>query len=88
MTLVFLFELVYLMADLIQRTYLIKRQTNDTALLCDSLKDALTDPPYSVRDELKTTSLIKLLSSFYQSDVTFVNKVGKCQTLMLILLGY
>ena len=88
MTLMFLLELIDFMTNLIQRTYLIQRQTNDTALLSNSLKNALTNPPNSVRDKLKTTCLIKLLSGFNQTNISFVNKVCKCQTLMLILLGY
>ncbi len=47
-TLMLLLKLVDLVVDLVERTYLIERQTNDTALLCDCLKDALTNPPYCV----------------------------------------
>ena len=47
-TLVLLLELVDLVVDLVERTYLIERKAHDTALLCDSLKDALANPPYGV----------------------------------------
>ena len=83
-----LLETVDLLINLAQGSTLVQRQTHDAALLCDSLKDALANPPYSIGDKFETTSLIKFLSSLYQSDVTFVDQVGQRQTLMLILLGY
>ena len=83
-----LLEAVDLLIDLAQGTTLVQRQAHDATLLGNSLKDALTNPPYGIGDEFETTSLIKFLSSLYQSDVTFVDQVGQCQTLMLVLLGY
>ena len=83
-----LLKTVDLLINLAQGSTLVQRQTHDAALLCDSLKDALANPPYGIGDKFETTSLIKFLSSLYQSDVTFVDQVGQCQTLMLVLLGY
>ena len=71
--LVFLFEAVDFVVDFVQTTYLIERQTNDTTLLSNSLEDALTDPPYGVADELKSTCFIKFLCGLDQADVTLVN---------------
>jgi hypothetical protein len=71
--LVFLFEAVDFVVDLVQTTYLVQRQTNDTTLLCNSLEDALTDPPYGVADELKSTCFIKFLCGLDLADVTLVN---------------
>ena len=82
-----LLKTVDLLINLAQGSTLVQRQTHDAALLCDSLKDALANPPYGIGDKFETTSLIKFLSSLYQSDVTFVNQVGQRQSLMLILLG-
>ena len=48
LALVFLLELADFGADLAQCTYLVQRQANDTALLSDSLEDALANPPYCV----------------------------------------
>ncbi len=48
LALVLLLELADFCADLAQCTYLVQRQANDTALLSDSLQDALTNPPYCV----------------------------------------
>ena len=75
MTLVLLLKLVYLTIDSVQRTNLIKRQTNNATLLSNSLQDTLTYPPHSIGDELKATCLIKLLSSFYQTNVSLINKI-------------
>lgn len=88
MTLVLLLKLVYLVIDLVERTDLIEWQTYDTALLCDGLQYALANPPYSIRDEFESARLIKLLCSFNEADITFVNEVGQCQTLMLVLFCY
>ena len=87
-TLVHLLELVDFLINLAECTTLIKRQAHNTALLGNGLQNALTNPPYGIRNELKTTCLIKLLSCLNQSYITLVDKVGKCQTLMLILLCY
>ena len=86
--LVFLLETVNLVVDLVQATYLVERQTNDTTLLSNSLEDALTDPPYGVGDEFKTTCFIKFLCGLDQADVTLINQVSQCQPLVLILLGH
>ena len=87
-TLVLLLELREGLANLVQRTHLIEGQTHDTRLLCQSLKDGLTNPPYSITDEFESTRLIKFLSSLNQAQVTLVDQVGQAQTLVLILLGY
>jgi len=83
-----LLETVDLLIDLAQGTTLVQRQAHDTALLRDGLQDALANPPYGIGDEFETTSLIKFLSSLYQSDISLIDQVSQRQTLMLILLGY
>ena len=82
-----LLKTIDLLINFAQGTALVQRQAHDTALLGNGLKDTLAYPPYGIGDEFETTSLIKFLSSLYQSDVTFVDQVGQRQTLMLILLG-
>ena len=76
------------MIDFVKRSNLIERQSHNTALLGDGLKNALTNPPYSVRDEFESTGFVKLLSGLYQSDVALINKVGKGKSLVLVLLSY
>ena len=55
------------LADFIQRTYLIQRKTHNTRLLCQSLQNGLTYPPYCITDELETTCFIELFGSLDQS---------------------
>ena len=86
MTLVFLFELVDFMINLTQRTNLVEWQTNNTALLGNSLQNALTNPPYSIGNEFEASSLIELLCGLNQANVTLINQVSQRQSLMLILL--
>ena len=86
-TLVKLLKTVDLLINLAQGTTLIQWQAHDAALLSDGLKNALANPPYSIRDKLKSTCLIKFLCCLYQSDVTLVDQVSQRQTLMLVLLG-
>ena len=88
MALELLFETVDFVTDFIERTHLIEWQTHDATLLGNSLKNALANPPYCVRDELETTGLVKLLCGLNQTNVTLVNQISQRQTLMLILLGY
>ena len=83
-----LLKTVDLLINLAQGPALVQREAHDTALLCNGLQNALTNPPNGIRDELEASRLVKLLSSLHQSDIAFVNKVGKRQTLMLVLLGY
>ena len=71
--------------NLIERAYLIKRQTHDTRLLSEGLKDRLANPPYSIRDELETARFIEFLRCFDESEIAFVNKVRKTKSLILIL---
>ena len=88
MALVFLFEFVDLVIDFVERAHLVEGESDDAALLGDGLQDALTNPPHGIRDELESARLIEFLGSLDQADVTFVDEVGKCESLMLILLGY
>ena len=48
LALVLLLELADFGADLAQRTHLVQRQANDTALLSDGLENALANPPHCV----------------------------------------
>ena len=88
MTLVLLFEAVDFVADFVQRTYLVQRQSHDTALFCNSLQDGLANPPYSIGNELEASRFVELLCGLNQTNVTLINQVSKRQSLMLILLGY
>ena len=87
-TLVHLLELIDLLVNLAECTTLIERQAYDTALLGNGLQNALTNPPYGIRDELKSACLVKLLSCLNQSYITLIDQVGKCQSLMLVLFCY
>ena len=87
MTLVFLLKLVDFMVDFVERTYLVERQSHNSALLGNSLKNTLANPPNSIRYELETTCFIKFLGCLDKTNVALVNKVSKGETLMLILLG-
>ena len=83
-----LLKLIDLLIDLAQGTALVQRQTYDTALLCNSLKDTLANPPYGIGDELKAARFIEFLCSLNQSDISLIDQVGQRQSLMLVLLGY
>ena len=74
-TFVFLFEAVRLAVDAVYGTHLIEGQPDDTALLGNSLQNALPNPPHGIGDKLKTTRLVKLLGSFDKSHVALVDKV-------------
>ena len=86
--LVLLFKLGESLAYLIERANLIERQTYYTALFGQSLKDALTYPPYRITDELETTGLIEFLSSLDKTKVALIDEVRQTESLILILLGY
>ena len=83
---VLLLKLVQYALYLVHATHLVERQTHYATLLCDGLQNALSDPPYGVRDELEAACLVELLGSFQQSDVALVDEVGQRETLVLILL--
>ena len=87
LALVLLLELVDFVINLAQRAHLIQRQTHNAALLGNGLQDALANPPNSVRNEFETTSLVKFLCGFNQSNVTLIDEVCECESLMLVLLG-
>ncbi len=55
------------LADFNQRAYLVQGKTHNTRLLCQSLQNGLTYPPYCITDELETTCLIELFGSLDQS---------------------
>ena len=86
MALVLLFELVDFVIYLVKRAYLVERQAYYTALFGDCLQDALPYPPYGVRNEFETARFIELLGSLDKTNITFVNQVCQCQSLMLVLL--
>ena len=65
--LILLLELAECLTYLIQRTNLVQGQTYDTALLRQSLKNGLANPPHRITDELESTGFVELLSSFYQA---------------------
>ena len=45
-------------------------------------------PPHGVADELKSACFVKLLSCLDESEVTFVNEVVECESLVLVLFGH
>jgi hypothetical protein len=57
------------------KTDLVERETNDTGLFCQRLQDALADPPYGIRNELKAARFIETLCSFDQSQVSFIDEI-------------
>ena len=75
------------LAYLVERTHLIERGRR-TMRLCSGkgLQDRLTDPPHGVGNKFKTTCLVKLLRCFNQAEISFIDKVGKAKTLILVLL--
>ena len=86
--LVLLLELRQSLRDFVQRTYLIKRQTHNTALLGQCLQNRLTNPPYGVGYKLESACFIKLLGGLNQAEITLVDKVWETESLILILFGY
>jgi hypothetical protein len=74
MALELLLKAVDLMTNLVQAAYLIQWQTNNTALLGNSLQDALTNPPYSVWNEFESFLRIELSCSFFKTFITFFNE--------------
>jgi hypothetical protein len=68
--------------------HLVERDAHNTAFHCERLHNALPDPPYRVGNELESARLIELFGSLYQSHITFINKVGERDALVLILFGY
>ena len=80
-----LFEFGKSLVDFIEGTHLVQRETYDTGLLCKSLEDGLADPPYCVRYEFESSCLIEFFCCLDQSEVTFVDKVRKTESLVLIL---
>ena len=75
------------LVDLVERPHLVERQAHDARLLGQSLKDRLANPPYGIRDELEAAGFVELLGSLDKAQVTFVDQVGKAQSLVLLLLG-
>ena len=82
-----LLKLIDLLIDLAQGTALVQRQTYDTALLSNSLKDTLANPPYGIGDKLEAARFIEFLCSLNQSDISLIDQVCQRQSLMLVLLG-
>ena len=74
-TLVFLDECIGGILKLVTNGNLTLRPTYHIAIFCNSLKDALTNPPDSIRDKLKTTRFVNLVCSSDKTNITFVNQV-------------
>ena len=83
--LVFLLKLLDDLFHTAYRTYLIQRQTYNTALLSQSLENGLSDPPNGITDKLESSRLIKLFCCLNEADVAFGNQIRQRQTLILIL---
>ena len=84
----FLLELAEGLVDLIERAHLVQGQTHDTALLCQGLEYALTNPPNGVGNELESTGFVELFCSLDEAQVALVDEVGQAETLVLVLLCY
>ena len=52
-------------------------ETDQTTLLCQSLKDRLTDPPYGVGDKFETLGLIKTLGGLDQTEIALVDQIAE-----------
>ena len=87
LALILLLELREGFVDLVERSYLVERQTHDTALLGQCLQDRLTDPPHGIGDELEAAGLVELLGGLDQAEVALVDQVGQADALVLVLLG-
>ena len=75
------------LVDLVERSDLVERQTHDTRLLGQCLKNGLTNPPHSVRNKFESAGFIEFFGGFYQSQITFIDKVGQAEPLILVLFG-
>ena len=73
--------------NLVDRTNFVQRQTYNSRLLSKCLQNRLSDPPYGIGDKFKSSRFVKTLGCFDKPQVSFINKVGKCKPLVLILFG-
>ena len=74
--------------DFVDRANLVQRESNNSALLCQGLKNGLANPPNRVRDELETTGFVKPLCGLDEPQVAFVDQIRQRQSLVLVLLGH
>ena len=85
--LVFLNKFIRGILNLVADGNLALRPAYNTAIFGYRLKNALTNPPDSVRDKLESACLIKLVGCSDKAKITFINQVREGNALMLILLG-
>ncbi|CUQ60640.1 Uncharacterised protein [Segatella copri] len=83
----FLFELTHLSVNLVNASHLVLRKAHKSALLGYGLQNALANPPYGVRDELKASGFIKLLCGFDKPHISFVDKIRQTDPVVLVLFG-
>ena len=83
--LIFLLKLLDDLFHTAYSTYLIQRQTYNTALLSQSLENGLSNPPNGITNKLESASFIKLLGCLNEAYVTFGDQIGQRQSLVLVL---
>lgn len=84
----FLLEFGDFLFEFVECAKLVGGKPDDARVFGDGLKNGLTDPPDSIRYEFEATSFVETLSSLYEADITFVDKVGEAEALILVLLSH
>ena len=62
-------------------------QANSPALVCNRTRDGLTDPPCSIRGELVSFGVIKLLNRTHQADIAFLDQIHHSQAIRRVFFG-
>jgi len=52
------------------------------------LQDALPDPPYRKRNEFESAGIVEPLGGLYQPEISFIDEIGKGETLALVLFSH
>ena len=82
-----LFQAADFFFEFIEGSQLVGGETHDARVLGDGLKDGLAYPPNGVGYEFEAASLVEAFGGLNQSNVAFVDEVGKTEALVLVLLG-
>src|SRR5215204_2756600 len=64
------------------------RKMNKISLFCYCLYNSLTYPPHSIRNKFKAFGFVEALGSLNQTNIAFINKIRKRESLELVLFGY
>src|SRR4029078_8882792 len=72
------------LSDAVESARAIERNAQDARLFRESLKNALANPPHSVRDELDSFRLVELVSGANEAKVALIDQVRERNSLVLI----